>query len=101
MKRIVAEITKLHLLENPGLIVLGGLGSADTHSYLAGGVASEYRTVLDKDYLGTVPCCGNSSTHSCEPAADNHKVSFELSGVFDCRVLLGPHFLSREGQGDR
>ena len=67
-------------------------------------IASQYRAVLNKRYLYTQPCCGDSCARACYAAADHDQV--KLAGIFrplaqtECFSPKGRHLLAlvRRGQ---
>ncbi|OPZ31475.1 MAG: hypothetical protein BWZ02_00215 [Lentisphaerae bacterium ADurb.BinA184] len=72
---VAVEVFELEFLDDAGLAQVPAVGAADPHADLAGGVAAEYRPVLDEGGAGAVPGRGHGRAQSGQAAADDAEVN--------------------------
>lgn len=102
LEGIVAEVPKLHFLQDAGLLVLIFQNADNAHPHFARGVSAEDRTVLDKNDLRPVPRRRNGSADPGEASAADNQVGLQFDILNNFGVLLRQHgLLGLGGNGDK
>ena len=79
---VAVEIFQPEFFYDAGFTVV--VGAAHPHPDLAGSVAAEHRTFMDNKGFYTMPGSSQSSTHTCQTAADHAKLHFMPDSFHNC-----------------
>lgn len=91
LEGIVAEIPKLHFLQDAGLLVLIFQNADNAHPHFARGVSAEDWTVLDKNDLRPVPGSRDRGANAGKSAAADDQVALKLYIFDDLGILFRQH----------